>query len=116
MKLILMWLSVITSIGVAALYSVDPRASVGAGDAAMRMVLFSGAVIGCGLFAGMLWRHPNRRYYIAPLSWMVNLALFYLVRIIGCPNDVVLLNSWSRIIHLHALILLIGGLLIDDHK
>lgn len=115
-KFLMMWIFVGFGVGVATLYASSQVGDVLFPDEVMRFVLFWGAVVGCGLFAGMLWKHPERRYYIAPISWMVNLGLFYLFRIINYPVDIYLLNDWSRLLHLHALILLIGGLLINDSK
>lgn len=83
----------------------------------IRLIMFGLAVIGCGLFVGSAYRRPSRRYlFVAPVSWMVNLGLFYLCRLAGWPDSILAVNMWSQAIHFHALILLIGGLLLYEHK
>lgn len=84
---------------------------------AVRLILLGLALVGCGLFAGVAWRRPERRLlFVAPLSWMVNVAVFYMCRLAGWPADVLAVNMWSQVIHFHALILLVGGLLIYERE
>lgn len=81
----------------------------------IRLTLFILSVIGCGLFIGMAYRRPDRRWlFVAPVSWMVNLGAFYACRLAGLPSNVYTINMWSQVIHFHALILLIGGLLLYE--
>lgn len=79
------------------------------------MLMFS--IIGIGIFVGVGWKKPEYRlWFVAPVSWMVNLSLFYASRLIGWPTDVTCVNLWSQVIHLQALILLIGGLIIYEQR
>jgi hypothetical protein len=83
----------------------------------IRVVLFVLSVTGCALFAWEARRRPARRLLlVAPLSWMVNLAMFYACRMAGWPADVYIINAWSQVIHLQALVTLIGGLIIYERK
>lgn len=46
---------------------------------------------------------------IGPITWLINMTLFYLARQFGVVSDPVTLNLWSSAIHIHALLLLIAA-------
>jgi len=86
-------------------------------QSAIRIVLFFLSAAGCALFALEAWRRPARRLLlVAPLAWMINLFVFYACRLMGLPANIYIVNTWSQIIHLQALITLIGGLIIYERK
>lgn len=116
MSKIYTWVSV-TTLAVVGAVEYSLAADVRSSQTVIRMIMFTLAVIGCGLFVGVAWHRPERRWlFVAPISWMVNLGAFYLCRLAGWPANVMAVNMWSQVIQLHALILLIGGLLLYEHK
>lgn len=83
----------------------------------IRIIIFLLSTVGCVLFAWKAWRKPARRLlFVAPLAWMVNMSIFYACRLIGWPANIYIVNIWSQMIHLQALITLIGGLIIYERK
>lgn len=70
------------------------------------------AMIGCII----IWRRENMPAMLAPITWLVNVLVFWLVRLLGVHTETILLNIWSGSIHLHACILIIGALVILGRK
>lgn len=59
------------------------------------------------LFGIYSWIKAGKRYHamgyvIAPVIWLVHVAIFAVYRIVHYPFDPVLVNLWSSVIHLQA--------------
>ena len=67
-----------------------------------------------GIIVWMVWAGKNkgrRRIAVAPLSWLINVAAFYLCYLVQLYRHIVnytFLNNWSLIIRLQSLALVIG--------
>lgn len=67
----------------------------------------------------VFWRKFHVPAMIAPISWLVNAAAFYIVRIVGFSMEITVINLWSSTLHLHACFLIISALIIfwpKEHK
>ena len=73
----------------------------------IRMAIFVMGLVGLAVW--LVWmRHPGRRMLgVAPVSWLLNLTVFYGCRLAGWPAmGVETINIWSASVHLHAVFLL----------
>lgn len=77
---------------------------------ALRVMSLSLALAGIIIWLfGIRSRRMHWHFAVAPLSWLINVACFYTVRLIHLAIPVEYLNTWSSVIHMHALLLLTGA-------
>lgn len=76
----------------------------------LRYISLALSLAGLGVWLTWAKRNPGKRWYaVAPLTWLANVAAFYTARVLALPFSIETINIWSSTIHLHALILAIGG-------
>ena len=76
----------------------------------LRLIILVLSIVGFFVWVRWLVRDCALRWIaIAPLSWLINLTAFYLVRQLELPVPIMTLNLWSSAIQLHGLILLIAA-------
>jgi hypothetical protein len=73
---------------------------------ALRIVNFSLAMMGI-VCLGLLYRHW-KGYVLGPLTWLINAALFWAMRIFAVnAMGLEKINMWSLIVQMHALLLVL---------